>query len=170
MWIKLLASAALLTLVAACETPSDSSGNVSGRGTGSDGRAGGVGGRGGEYSADNYVGKELAPGVADRVFFDYDSSVIRGDAQDVLSAQADWLKKNGNVRILIEGHADERGTREYNLALGERRASAVKSYLVSVGVESSRIETVSYGKERPAVVGSNDESFAQNRRGVTVVQ
>ncbi|MBI1276398.1 peptidoglycan-associated lipoprotein Pal [bacterium] len=170
MWIKLLASAAVLTLVAACETPSDSSGSVSGRGTGSDGRAGGMGGRGSEYDSSNYAGKELAPGVADRVFFDYDSSVIRGDAQDVLSAQAEWLKKNGNISIVIEGHADERGTREYNLALGERRANAVKSYLVSLGVEGSRVETISYGKERPAVVGSNEESWAQNRRGVTVVK
>ena len=80
-----------------------------------------------------------------------------------------WLKQNSNVNVVIEGHADERGTREYNLALGERRAAAAKSYLVNAGVAASRVETTSYGKERPAVVGSNEGAWAQNRRAVTVL-
>ena len=91
------------------------------------------------------------------------------EAQRTLELQAEWLNKYPNVSITIAGHCDERGTREYNLALGERRANAVKSYLVALGVDSSRLSTISYGKERPAVLGSNDSSWAQNRRSVTEV-
>src|SRR6201988_1750397 len=106
--------------------------------------------------------------VGDRVFFDTDMSNIREDGRQTLNRQAEWLKKYTNYQITIAGHCDERGTREYNLALGERRANAAKQYLVSLGVESSRLQTVSYGKERPAVLGSNDWAWSQNRRGVTV--
>jgi peptidoglycan-associated lipoprotein len=106
---------------------------------------------------------------ADRVLFGYDSSDIDGAAQDILRKEAGWLQKNSGVRITIEGHCDERGTREYNLALGDRRAESVKSYLVSLGVSAGRINTVSYGKERPEQVGSDDTSYAANRRGVTVI-
>jgi peptidoglycan-associated lipoprotein len=87
-----------------------------------------------------------------------------------LERQAAWLKKHGKLSITVEGHADERGTREYNLALGERRANSVKNYLTSLGVAAKRIETISYGKERPAVMGSNESSWSQNRRSVTVVK
>jgi len=87
----------------------------------------------------------------------------------VLQTQAQWLARYPNTRVTLEGHADERGTRDYNLALGERRANAAKNYLASLGVDSSRIQTVSYGKERPQALGSNEESWAQNRRAVTVV-
>jgi peptidoglycan-associated lipoprotein len=106
---------------------------------------------------------------ADRVLFGYDSSDIDGAAQDILRKEAGWLQTNSSVRISIEGHCDERGTREYNLALGDRRAEAVKSYLVSLGVSAGRISTVSYGKERPEQVGSDETSYAANRRGVTVI-
>jgi peptidoglycan-associated lipoprotein len=106
---------------------------------------------------------------SDRVLFAYDSSDIDGTAQEILRKEAGWLQKNGGVRITIEGHCDERGTREYNLALGDRRAESVKSYLVSLGVGAGRINTVSYGKERPEQVGSDDTSYAANRRGVTVL-
>jgi peptidoglycan-associated lipoprotein len=106
---------------------------------------------------------------ADRVLFGYDSSDIDGTAQDILRKEAGWMQKNSSVRITIEGHCDERGTREYNLALGDRRAEAVKSYLVSLGVSAARIGTISYGKERPEAVGSDDASYAQNRRGVTTI-
>ena len=111
----------------------------------------------------------IASAGADRVFFAYDSSDLDAGSQNVLKKTADWMKRNDSVRVTIEGHCDERGTREYNLALGERRASAVKSYLVSLGVRAARINTISYGKERPEVVGSDDESYARNRRGVTTI-
>lgn len=108
--------------------------------------------------------------VGDRIFFGYDQYDLSQEARDTLGRQATWLNQYANLRITVEGHADERGTREYNLALSERRANAVKNYLVALGVDGSRVTTVSYGKERPAVPGSNDTSWAQNRRGVTVVE
>jgi len=107
--------------------------------------------------------------VGDRVFFDYDSAELDGDAKELLQAQAAWLKQYNKASVIIEGHCDERGTREYNLALGERRAQAVKNYLNGLGVGISSISTISYGKERPAVVGSNDDAWSQNRRSVTKV-
>jgi len=113
--------------------------------------------------------QDLAQNVGDRVFFDYDKSDIKAEGRQVLQRQADWLKKYSNVTVTVEGHCDERGTREYNLALGERRATAVKKMLVALGVPANRVSTISYGKERPAVVGSNEAAYAQNRRGVTVV-
>jgi len=108
--------------------------------------------------------------VGDRVFFDFDKSDLRPDAIDQLNRQADFLKANNGITVVVEGHADERGTREYNLALGERRASSAKQYLESMGIGGGRLETISYGKERPAVLGSNEDAWAQNRRAVTVVK
>jgi peptidoglycan-associated lipoprotein len=113
--------------------------------------------------------QDLVQNVGDRVFFDYDKSDIKAEGRQVLQRQADWLKKYPNVTVTVEGHCDERGTREYNLALGERRATAVKKMLTALGVPANRVSTISYGKERPAVVGSNEAAYAQNRRGVTVV-
>jgi len=113
--------------------------------------------------------QDLQQNVGDRVFFDYDKSDIKAEGRQVLQRQADWLKKYPNVTLTVEGHCDERGTREYNLALGERRANAVKKMLVALGVAANRVSTISYGKERPAVVGSTEAAWAQNRRGVTVV-
>ena len=107
--------------------------------------------------------------VGDRVFFDTDMSNIREDGRQTLNRQAEWLKKYTNYPITIEGHCDERGTREYNLALGERRATAVKRFLTDLGIDARRVSTISYGKERPAVVGSSESSYAQNRRGVAMV-
>ncbi len=107
--------------------------------------------------------------VGDRVFFGYDSAELDSDAKELLQAQAAWLKQYSKTSITIEGHCDERGTREYNLALGERRAQAVKNYLNGLGVDISSMSTISYGKERPAVVGSNDDAWSQNRRSVTKV-
>ena len=119
-----------------------------------------------------YVGDEtiemLAVDVPDRVFFAYDSYALTSTAQSTLSKQAKWLKANPSVTISVEGHADERGTREYNLALGDRRANAAKDYLMSQGISSNRVTTISYGKERPVKSGSNDTAWAQNRRSVTV--
>lgn len=107
-------------------------------------------------------------GYADRVFFDYDSAEVRADQVETLQAWATWLRAHPGSAILVEGHCDERGTREHNLALGASRASAVKNYLVSLGVGADRLRTISFGKERPAEEGSDEASWARNRRGVAV--
>ena len=107
--------------------------------------------------------------AGDRVYFDYDKFTIRGDAAPVLDAQAAWLRRYPAVRVRIEGNCDERGTREYNFALGGRRANSVKDYLVAHGVDPGRIDTVSYGKERPIDPGENDEAWAKDRNGHTAI-
>jgi peptidoglycan-associated lipoprotein len=112
---------------------------------------------------------DLVANVGDRIFFDFDKSDLKPDARAQVDKWAAWLKKYPQNVVTIEGHCDERGTREYNLALGERRAAAAKKYLTALGVDAKRISTISYGKERPAVVGSNDAAWAQNRRDVMVV-
>ena len=114
--------------------------------------------------------EDLAANVGDRVFFGYDRYDLAPEAQATLDRQAQWLSQYPSVNVTIEGHSDERGTREYNLALGERRANSVKSYLMSRGVSPTRLNTISYGKEQPAVIGANPGSWAQNRRGVTRVE
>ena len=108
--------------------------------------------------------------VGDRVFFDTDMSVIREDGRQTLNRQAEWLKKYAQYQITIEGHCDERGTREYNFALGERRANAAKQYLVAQGIPAARIKTVSFGKENPDPPGSDEAAWARNRRAVTALQ
>ncbi len=121
---------------------------------------------------DVYTGTEtvkyLAKGVPDRVFFATNKSVLTTASRDTLRKQAAWLRKNGDINITVEGHADERGTREYNLALGERRANAAKDYLMTYGISGSRISVISYGKERPVNSGSSPLAWSQNRRAVTV--
>jgi peptidoglycan-associated lipoprotein len=107
--------------------------------------------------------------VGDRVYFDYDQYEVRADAQPVLSAQAAWLNRYPAVQIRIEGNCDERGTREYNLALGARRSNSIKDFLVSHGVAPSRISTISYGKEKPIDPGTTDEAYAKNRNGHTAI-
>ncbi len=114
--------------------------------------------------------EDLVVNVGDRVFFDLDKYSLGSEARRVLEKQAIWLKKYRIITVAVEGHADERGTREYNLALGERRANSVKDYLVALGVASDRIRTISYGKERSVALGSNEAAWAQNRRSVTVVR
>lgn len=106
--------------------------------------------------------------VADRVFFEFDSSAITPEGQEVLSKQAVFINQNPTMDFIVEGHCDERGTREYNLALGERRANSAKQYLVSLGINPNRLTTVSFGKERPAVSGTGEWAWSQNRRAVTV--
>lgn len=105
-------------------------------------------------------------GYSDRVFFETDQYNLTAQAQDGIQAWARWLKAHPGATVLIEGHCDERGTREYNLALGARRATSVRNYLIALGIPASRLRTISYGKERPAVAGSNEEAWAKNRRGV----
>ncbi|HEX6978710.1 MAG TPA: peptidoglycan-associated lipoprotein Pal [Alphaproteobacteria bacterium] len=107
--------------------------------------------------------------VGDRVFFDFDKYDIKPAGRATLDKQAAWLKQYPEWKVVVEGHCDERGTREYNLALGERRANAVKTYLTNQGIPANRITTISYGKERPVALGSNEAAWAQNRRGVTVL-
>ena len=114
--------------------------------------------------------QDLVVTVGDRVFFDYDRYDLSSDARTTIERQTQWLKRYPYINISVEGHCDERGTREYNLALGEKRATSVKNYLIALGIESSRVQTLSYGKERPAIMGSDETSWAQNRRGIVVVQ
>lgn len=128
-------------------------------------------------SAQGQVESTVVPGsvqdfrvnVGDTVHFEYDRYAITGEDRGILQRQASWLQRYPQVRVSIEGHCDERGTREYNLALGARRANAVKEYLVSLGVSSSRMDTISYGKERPMCTESNESCWSQNRRGVTTI-
>jgi peptidoglycan-associated lipoprotein len=144
-------------------------------GTGALGEAGGAGAA---LGASGGIGRsELGPGsqqdlaatAGDRVFFAYDQSDLSPEGRLILERQAQWLKRYPNVTVTIEGHTDERGTREYNISLGQRRAETVKNVLIALGIPASRITTISYGKERPEVPHSDEESFAQNRRAVTVV-
>jgi peptidoglycan-associated lipoprotein len=113
---------------------------------------------------------DLEVNIGDRAFFDFDKSSLKPEARTTVERWAAWLKTYPQNRIVIEGHADERGTREYNLALGERRANSAMEYLVSLGIDPNRIRTISYGKERPAVIGSNENAWSQNRRAVAVLQ
>lgn len=153
---KILAMVSAVALLAACETAPNKGGNAGANG-GAHGGAGMGDGSG-----------ELSRGVPDRVFFDFDSSVITSEGEATLQKQATYLRGKAGLNVTVEGHCDERGTREYNLALGERRATAAKNYLVGLGVDASRIQTISYGKERPAVTGSDESAWSQNRRAVTV--
>ncbi|HEX5318049.1 MAG TPA: peptidoglycan-associated lipoprotein Pal [Stellaceae bacterium] len=160
MFARLIGIAGVVLLVAACSNTPQSGAGVgpgpSGIGTGAAGYAPGS-------------QQDLAATAGDRVFFAYDRADISPEGQQILQRQAEWMKRYGNVTVTIEGHCDERGTREYNLALGQRRAAAVKNVLVALGIPAGRVQTISYGKERPIVVGSNDEAYAQNRVGITTV-
>lgn len=122
--------------------------------------------KGGLWSSDK---DELADNVPNYVLFDVDSSSLNQEALTTLAQQVGWLKDNDEIKVIIEGHCDERGTREYNLALGAKRANAVKSYLQSLGVNSSRVATISYGKERPAIQGTGPDIWRENRRAVTLI-
>lgn len=158
-------------LVSACakkqveNLPPVADGTGYGDGTGGTGGSGyGTGGPARAGSQEDFV-RSVA---GDRVYFDTDRYNVDVSDQAILQSQAQWLSRYPNLRVTIEGHCDERGTRDYNLALGERRANAAKSYLASLGVNPARIQTVSYGKERPQAVASNEQSYAQNRRAVTI--
>ena len=125
-----------------------------------------------QMQGDVYTGtdtvKYLASGVADRVFFATNESVLTTASRDTLRKQAEWLRKNSKINVVLEGHADERGTREYNLALGERRANAAKDYLMTYGVSGKRMSVISYGKEKPVNPASTPLAWSQNRRSVTI--
>ena len=171
MYYKILLSIILAVFISACTTTKKDTADATGSGDGGDASILA------DLSKTTLGGPEIEPGsqedlivnVGDRVFFGYNSSELDSDAQQLLQDQAAWLKQYSEKSISVEGHCDERGTREYNLALGEQRAQAVKNWLVLLGVDSSRLSTISYGKERPAVIGSNDGAWSQNRRSVTKV-
>jgi peptidoglycan-associated lipoprotein len=165
---KFLAVAAVGLFLAACEKAPEPAAATSGGGTSAAPAT---------ATAPAATATTIAPGsvqdfqvnVGDRVFFDYDKFDVKPAGKATLDKQAAWLKRYGQWKVVIEGHADERGTREYNLALGERRANSVKAYLVNQGIPANRVTTISYGKERPVALGSNEAAWAQNRRGVTVL-
>jgi len=164
MFQRILAIVAATFLLAACETASQVSGDsasTSASNTASSSSAS-------SSAADKTPSEKLAQ-VGDTVNFDFDSAELTVSARSTLNRQAAFLSLNPDLMIVIEGHADERGTREYNLALGDRRATAVRDYLVAKGINSARVRTVSYGKERPAVAGSDEAAWAKNRRAATVL-
>jgi peptidoglycan-associated lipoprotein len=151
MYSKLLAAFAAVSLLAACSHGTESTSSSSG-------------------NASTSVGNPLAGGAGDKVFFDFDQAVIRDDARPTLDTQANWLNHNQNVNVQIAGDCDERGTEEYNIALGNRRAYAAESYLAAKGVAQSRMSTISFGKDRPIAQGSSEEAWAQNRNAITSVR
>jgi len=165
MFKRYMCLMAALVLVSACST------------TGADEGVGGAGGmnangttaNGSANAANPGTQEDLVVNVGDRVFFGFNKTDLSAEARATLDRQSTWLKQYPSVQISLEGHCDERGTREYNLALGERRANSAKNYLVAAGVTANRITTVSYGKERPAVLGSNEAAWAQNRRAVSII-
>ena len=185
MRTKLISLFAALVLVSACETTPDESASTSGAGTTSSTGSGTTSGSvsGSEVtpeaaaSDDSTMASKPVPGsqedlvinVGDRVFFGFDKSVIIAASEKTLKRQAAWLRQHPSVSLTVEGHADERGTREYNLALGERRATSVKNFLVALGISADRIATISYGKERPDALGHSEAAWSQNRRGVSTV-
>jgi peptidoglycan-associated lipoprotein len=178
MFRKLAAVALATFILQACSSTSDdaTTGTTGGVGPG----AAGIGTGGGISSSGlgGYGGGGMEPGsqgdlevnVGDRVYFAYDSSSLDSAARQTLDRQAQWLNQFPNVNVMLEGHTDERGTREYNIALGERRANEAKNYLTALGVSPTRIRTISYGEERPADPGQDERAYALNRRAVTVVQ
>jgi peptidoglycan-associated lipoprotein len=181
---RMVALAAVLLIVAACQSDSDDSAATLGEGdatetasaqTDQSGSADSSADSGVDVAAVDSSGpipgsqEDLVQNVGDRVFFEYDSAVLTPEGRRTLERQAEWLRLFPELNIMIEGHCDERGTREYNLALGERRASAARDYLIAFGMDSARLQSTSYGKERPYALGHNEESWNLNRRAVTVV-
>ncbi len=155
--------AAVLLLAAACKQNPETSTNTSGASSAAPAASTMAQGPA-KGSREDFI-----QNVGDRVYFDFDRSEIKPEGQQTLQRQATWLKQYPNVTVTVEGHCDERGTREYNLALGNRRANAAKSALVALGIPANRIQTISYGKDRPIVVGSNESAWAQNRVDITVI-
>ncbi|HEY0526479.1 MAG TPA: peptidoglycan-associated lipoprotein Pal [Stellaceae bacterium] len=183
MFRKLLFGLAALAILAGCDAPPETTSADRGGGAPVTGGVGGPGGinrfgtgvdaNGGDRNGASRTApgsqQDLAQNVGDHIYFETDRVDINPEARRILERQAEWLRRYSNVTVTLEGHADERGTREYNLALGERRAAAMKSVLVALGIDTNRLNTVTFGKERPEAVGSNPAAWAKNRRGVTVV-
>ena len=164
MKLRILSVFAAAALLAACETAPDSTATTGGDGASTSSSASS------STSLAESSPEWFAVNVGDRVFFGFAKYDLAGEARRTLELQAAWLKKYPQYKVVVEGHADERGTREYNLALGERRANSVKDYLIALGIDPSRVETISYGKERPVALGHDEESWAKNRRSVSVIR
>ena len=171
MFQRFLAMCAVAFLFTACETASNVAGDSASGSSSSSATAAGSTSSSASSSttATQMSDAEKLAQVGNTVYFGFDSSELAGEAQATLDRQAAFLNVNPTMVVIIEGHADERGTREYNLALGDRRAVAVRDYLLAKGLNAARVRTVSYGKERPAVSGSNEEAWAKNRRAATVL-
>ena len=168
MFQRLLAICAVAFLFTACETASNVAGDSASVSSSSSATTAGAAGNSATAATQMSDAEKLAQ-VGNTVYFGFDSSELAVEAQAILDRQAAFLSVNPTIVIIVEGHADERGTREYNLALGARRAVAVRDYLLAKGLNASRVRTVSYGKERPAVSGSNEGSWEFNRRAATVL-
>lgn len=175
MRFKILGILAAVALVSACETASEEEMSSSASGTSSSSSASESSSDSGSTAdvMENTImegsQRDLVVNVGDRVYFGYDRFDLNELSRSTLERQAAWMRKNINTMVTVEGHADERGTREYNLGLSERRANSAKDYLVSFGVNASRIKVVPYGEERPVANGSNEAAYSQNRRAVTTV-
>ncbi|HVJ34180.1 MAG TPA: peptidoglycan-associated lipoprotein Pal [Terriglobia bacterium] len=165
MRIKLISAVAAALLLAACSSDDTAKGAGAGTGTSASTDNGQVA----SMAAAPGSAEDFKQNVGDRVFFGYDKYDLTAEAQQQLQKQAAWLNQYKAVTVTIEGHADERGTREYNLALGERRANSVANYLTALGVDKGRLSVISYGKERPECTESNEACWSQNRRGVTSI-
>jgi peptidoglycan-associated lipoprotein len=161
---KLLSAFAAVALLAACSSGSETAATTAGSGAGGPGA--GYAGAGPAPGSE----EDLVANVGDRVFFAFDSSQLSSEARATLDRQAGWLGRYPQVSVQIAGNCDDRGTEEYNLALGQRRANAARDYLVARGVTSARISTISYGKDRPTALGDNEEAWAQNRNAITSVR
>jgi peptidoglycan-associated lipoprotein len=163
MNMKIVGALAITLAVAGCSSKNQTGSQTDGAMSANDGSS--------STSSSVIPGSEqdLAQNVGDRVFFELNNSELSQEARQTLDRQGAWLKKFPNISVTLEGHADERGTREYNMALGARRANSARAYLVALGIPSGRIQTVSYGAERPAVLGTGESVWSKNRRAVTVV-
>ena len=170
MRFKILGILAAVTLISACETApvEETTSTSAGDATAASTTAGSTTAMVDPIAPGSQ--RDLMVNVGDRVYFAYDRFDLNELSRSTLERQAAWMKQNSGVTVTLEGHADERGTREYNLALGARRANSAKDYLVSLGVSASRITVSSYGEERPVALGSNEAAWAQNRRAETVVR
>ncbi len=175
---KIIALIGAVALLSACETASQKvvSGSTSSSGSASssssssvDKKTSSVDKKKSLFAQAKQTAADKLIAVGDRVLFDYDSAKLDSSAKILLDAQSRFLRANTDLNFIVEGHCDERGTREYNLALGEQRATAVRDYLVIQGIDPDRIKVISYGKEKPAVVGSNGMAWSKNRRAVTVI-
>jgi peptidoglycan-associated lipoprotein len=173
---KFVAIIGAISLLSACETASQkvvsgtsASGSTGSTGSASASASSSVDKKKSLFAATKQTAADKLIAVGDRVLFDYDSAKLDASAKILLDAQSRFLRDNTDINFIVEGHCDERGTREYNLALGEQRATAVRDYLVIQGIDPDRIKVISYGKEKPAVVGSNTMAWSKNRRAVTII-
>ena len=169
---KIIAIIGAVSLLSACETASQkvvSGTTASSSAPASSSAKSSVDKKKSLFAAAKQTAADKLIAVGDRVLFDYDSAKLDSSAKILLDAQSRFLRANTDLNFIVEGHCDERGTREYNLALGEQRATAVRDYLVIQGIDADRIKVISYGKEKPAVVGSNNMAWSKNRRAVTII-